>query len=635
MAASSISQCPDCSRIIHFSSDLTNMGICGSCGTIVWRTMAGIISRSPQFPILQKNEIIQPGTTGTWQSERFTVLGRFRAWFEESVFNYWTISFDNGRIAWLGEGYGIYAVLRSMPEMPAFDYRKLRGAKNGTIIDLKPDAPFTLRKKQLALKWEVEGELFVLSPDPYLCVADFSAQDGSHITIFEWGEKQIHFYQVQYTSFKELQLENLRPYTYSDKNFSCSKCSTRIEIKTFPYAQSCACPQCGSCYELRNGMDFKRDSVKAANNAIDLPIGSTGKIDDISYEVIGFVQKQENNAEAAAWSEYTIFNPEHGFATLSVYNGHWIFVKEQSDSPMITATNYQKIIYDDEPFHLYNSYTHKVTGAAGEFPYNIFDNEKTKAREFISPPEMWIEERNPDEGVTWYFAKHISRKNIEKAFSPATMPPQIGVGAIQPTGFANSTRIVQVTLWSILILCLIHICINMSKHDLTILEKTYPIPDSTNTASIVTEKFHLDKWSSNLEFYIEAGVNNSWFELNATLVNTDNGKEYSLEKGVEYYEGYSEGEHWTEGSREGTVYLTKIPAGNYFLQLQGTREAPVSYAASPISSFFIRIKYDVPTYRNLFWSIALLLIWPFAVGYMNHQKEANRWFSSPFSTDNS
>jgi len=595
--------------------------------------MSGEAETTSQFPLLQKNDVIQPGTTGKWQSERFTVLGRFRVWLEESVFNYWTVSFDNGRVAWLGEGYGLYSIMRPIPVANNFDHRNLRNAQNGTRLDLKPGSSFMLRKKQLARKWEVEGELFALSVDPYLCIADFSSEDGSHITVFEWGEKQIHFYQVEYSSFENLFLENLRPYTYADKHFECTKCNTIVRVKTFPYAQSCACPKCGTCYELANGMDFNRDSVKTADNTIHLPIGSMGKIDDISYEVIGYAKKQENNIEKAIWSEYTLFNPQEGFATLSVFAGHWIYVREKGDSPVITSSAYQKIIYDNEPFHLYNTYTHKVIGAAGEFPYNIFDNEKTKAREFISPPEMWIEERNPNEGVAWYFAKHINHKEINKSFSPAFMPPQTGVGALQPTGLINPTRIVQATLWGILLLCIVHICINMSKHSKIILDKTYRFPDSTNTTSIVTDKFHLDKWSSNLEFYIEANVNNSWFELDATLVNTDNGKEYSLEKGVEYYAGYSDGESWTEGSQQGTSYITKIPAGTYFMQLQGTREAAL-YAAQSIPGFFIRVTYDVPIYRNLLWSIALLLIWPFIIGYIAHKKEANRWYSSPFSTHN-
>ena len=54
---------------------------------------------------------------------------------------------------------------------------------------------------------------------------------------------------------------------------------------------------------------------------------------------------------------------------------------------------------------------------------------------------------------------------------------------------------------------------------------------------------------SNLQFEpqvtIVAEVLDSWFSADITLVNEGTGKEYSLEKGVEYYSGYSDGEFWS------------------------------------------------------------------------------------------
>src|SRR5688572_17110181 len=105
LQSSFILQCPDCSRILTFSSDQTTIIICQSCGSVIKRKKEGTLQTKPQFIVSNKAEIIQPGTTGIWESQSFTVSGRFRAWFEESVFNYWTIQFSNGEIAWLGEGY--------------------------------------------------------------------------------------------------------------------------------------------------------------------------------------------------------------------------------------------------------------------------------------------------------------------------------------------------------------------------------------------------------------------------------------------------------------------------------------------------------------------------------------------------
>src|SRR4051812_48179866 len=111
MPQSTILQCPGCSRLLNFASDQTTMITCDSCTAVVKRTN-GILPLEPRLIVLHNTEIIQPGTTGLWENQSFSVLGRFRAWFEESLFNYWTIQFSNRQIAWLGEGYGIYSILK-------------------------------------------------------------------------------------------------------------------------------------------------------------------------------------------------------------------------------------------------------------------------------------------------------------------------------------------------------------------------------------------------------------------------------------------------------------------------------------------------------------------------------------------
>lgn len=631
MAASSLLQCPDCSRLLHFTSDKTTITTCASCGTVVWRHTDRTIVAKPQYPILEKNDIIQPGTTGIWEEKKFIVLGRFRAWFEEAVFNYWTICFEDEEIAWLTEGYGIYSIMRPIPLIENISSQSLYSLNTGSSKELIPGKRFVLRKKQNTVKWEIEGELFAPGNESALRVLDFGATDGLHISLFEWGRHNIFSYQEFPASFASLHLNQLREHTYSEKNFACRKCSQTIHVKTFPYAQSCACKDCGLSYELKDGLDFRKDEMKKVLHTIYLPLGSTGTIDGIRYEVIGYARKQEQNSYHSEWTEFTLFNPQEGFAFLSEYEGNWIYIRERIDSPVLLNQNVNEFDYNKELFHLFNSYTHKVISASGEFPYNIFDNNKTKAREFISPPEMWIEERNGEEGINWYFGKHINHRTVKNAFDLSLMPAKRGIGAVQPSGFINRTNITMTALIGIFFLICVHLLINKTKEERVLINTAYPFSDSSNTVSVVTEKFQLDKWRSNLCFSIEALVYNTWFELNATLVNAETGKEYALEQGVEYYAGYSEGESWTEGSQREVAYLTGIPAGTYFLQLQGSREASF-FGSRSITDFYLKVVYDVPVTRNLGWAIFLLLLWPAGKWMISSQREKNRWSNSPFST---
>jgi hypothetical protein len=152
----------------------------------------------------------------------------------------------------------------------------------------------------------------------------------------------------------------------------------------------------------------------------------------------------------------------------------------------------------------------------------------------------------------------------------------------------------------------------------------YYFSGTSNQVSVVTEKFVFDKWSSNIRLTISAPVSNSWFSLSATLVNAATGKEYNIEQGVEFYSGVSEGESWSEGSTSEDVYLTRIPAGTYFFQLQGTREG-YSFSTQKINNFQLTALYDVPSARNIWVTILLLVIWPVGFFLWTGYRERQRW----------
>lgn len=623
-----IQQCPVCSHVLSFTSSHTNIIVCRSCGSTINREKDNKLTSKSQFIVTNNPGIIQPGTIGVWQGKSFTVLGRFRAWFEESVFNYWTIRFDDDTCLWLAEGYGIYSILKNSDSATKLFSHDIENDHIGELKNFGSAVRFIVEKKYKTIKWEVEGELYI--PENRISsfkVVEYSNAYGKNLTYFEFSKDNVFPFEVSYTSFSALQLKNLRQYDNNGKTFTCTNCSKPVQVKTYPYAQSCACSSCGMQYSLNQGMDFKKNKLSKTNDTIYIPLGSVGKIKGVNYEVIGYVQKEEDNSYHSKWREYTLYNPEEGFAFLSEYDGHWIYIRENCDSPVLLNQNEKSFELDNEPFQLFNSYNYKILNALGEFPYNIFDNQNAKAREFISPPEIWIQERDKKEGITWFQGKHISSADIAAAFQLSNMPYKTGVGAVQPTGYISLSKMFKSTFVGILILLLLHTLIGLSKEERVLLNRQFFFTDSSDLVSLVTEKYVLDKRRSNLRFAIEAPVSNSWFELSTTLVNATTGKEYSMERGVEYYYGYSGGESWSEGDTKENAYLTKIPAGTYFLQLQGTRESRFD----KITSFNLVVTYDVVNHRNLWWAIFLLLLWPVGKYFLMNNKEKARWSNSPYS----
>lgn len=629
----SIERCPACARDLQLSHEAVTTVQC-ACGTALQRSEGRFVEK-PFYIIQQAAAVIQPGTAGVWNGKPFRVLGRFRAWIEEFVYNYWTIAFEDGLIGSLGEGYGLYAVYE---KTETGDIRNaLAGAKTGAQREIRKGDFFLLERKYTCHKWEIEGEVWMPETLPTFRTFEFAAPDGRHVEAWDF-EKVIAVFNVSYTSAASLRLTNTRSGEPHKKELRCKQCSRDNTIKTAPYAQSYACRQCGARHALHQDGSFK---LQQGGNGTDdgpaITLGASALVKGIAYEVIGYAVKEESNVGRSQWREYTLFNPQEGFAFLSEYNGNWVYVRERGDAPVLERHDLTEFTYDAEPFQLFNRYKYETINAAGEFPYNLFNDGDKDVREFISPPEIWIQEKSNREGIIWFGGEHISRSELQAAFGEALiMPSKRGVGAVEPKGYVTPYKIAVVAFFGVLLLLFAHLVTTLGLQKRVISNRRYAF-DSVSTVSAVTGKFVLDKWRSNLQLDIDAPVDNSWFELNATLVNAVTGAEYSVEQGVEYYHGYSDGESWTEGSPSETAYLSQIPAGTYYLQISGTRES--SYGGYALSSFrtpegfYLTVTYDTANDRNLVVCLAILLIMAFVQHQIVQYHERSRWSDSPFAPE--
>lgn len=622
-------ECAVCKRPLLFSHPDINIKVC-SCGAVNNRKEGGVILLKPYLTVAAADSIVQPGTTGKWNNEQFTVTGRIRFWFEENVFNYWTIVFAGNTIGYLAEGYGLYAIYRQMKPGLPLPSSKFSLLDINDKVDIGAGADFYVQRKQMVWKFEAEGEAWLPENDGKPQILELASQTGRHVEVTRYLPDYRVYYNIEHASLEQLQLQHTRTYDNPGLSFECPDCKHTVSIKTFPYAQSCACGSCGSMLFYDTGKFSRKGKEKAGDSKSAIPVGTHGTIDGVVYEVIGYNEKQDFSSYQSEWREYTLFNGQNGFAFLSEYNGHWIFLKENLDAPVLIFDSTDNFVYNDDRFQLYNQYGFKIIAAEGEFMGNVLNDGNVTAREFIDPPHIWIREKSKKEGITWFFGTHIAKETVAEAFS-VEVPEQTGMGAIDPKGFTSIGKIVSVAFFTSLAFILVFALLSSSHTEKVLLDKDYYFNDTTNTVTAVTGKFDLTKWRSALQFDVYAPVDNDWFELGATLVNADNGTEYSLEQGVEQYHGYEDGESWTEGSGSETAYLTGLPAGKYFLQLQGNRDGA---GVNKPGYFTVRVIADVPMWQNLFIILALLLAWPIGKVIITNNNEKKRWLNSDYSPYN-
>ncbi|SHM99651.1 DUF4178 domain-containing protein [Chitinophaga sp. CF418] len=620
-------QCTSCNNLVTFSSRHTSVAVC-TCGTVLNKMADGTIVPRP-FPVIAKKaSVIAPGTMGQWKDKTFRVTGRFRTWTAETVFSYWTIIFQDETAAYLMEGYGMYAILLPIATPPELAQDAIKQMAPGTNKLLNKERYMLLRKDHCK-KWDVEGELFIPECNSTFITYDFSSPNGEILHIIEYWSQVQPTFEVHYTDFTSLALEYTRPYENPGREFKCT-CGAALHVATFPYAQSCACPKCHNSYVFENDLEFIRQrgkNLKKMTPAITL--GATGIIKGIFYKVIGFIVKEERNQYQSQWREYTLFNEQEGYAFLSEYDGHWIYLREQGKTPTPENRSTSGYNYDGDRFDLFNSYSFNIISAQGEFPGNAFNDGKVKCWEFISPPIMWNREESPEEGIVWFKGWHIDPDELKEALGDAIIrPTQIGIGAVQPNGYIDLMKLVRNTLIGIGVLILLHLAITSGSSERELFMREIYFSDSSTVQTAVINDIHLEKRKSNILLDFYSPVQNTWMDIEATLVDTKTGTEYSVNKGVEYYSGVEDGYSWSEGSQNGTVYINEVPHGDYTLKLEATRETTYF----PLKSYTITGHYDVPNTRNLFICIGLLLLWPIFKYFLTYFSERQRWSNSPYST---
>ncbi|MBW8684340.1 DUF4178 domain-containing protein [Chitinophaga rhizophila] len=621
--------CPSCSRTITFTSPHTTVKVC-ECGTVINKMGDGSFIPRPFHTIADKASVIAPGTHGQWNGKTFTVLGRFRTWNEETVINYWTIIFQDENPAYLVEGYGIYAI-----HLPRQTPSELKG---DVIRNLKPGnkkvlngEEYMLLRKETSRKWDVEGELYIPECNTTFLTYDFSSASGNIIHIIEYWPQVQPAFEVHYTTFSALSLTNKRPYENNGMTFRC-QCGNVIQVSTFPYAQSAACGNCSQPYVYKNLLDFTPATYnKKAKPSPSITPGAAGMIKGINYKVIGYIMKEERNPHKARWTEYTLFNEQEGYAFLSEFEGHWIYLREYGKTPVPQDMLTEGFRYEGKEYDLFNSYSFSVISAQGEFPANPFNDGSVQCWEFISPPIMWSREESATEGIAWFKGQHVTDKELQEAFGDAaTLPIKLGTGALQPNGYVNLKDMVKYTLAAVAILILIHLSVASVNERKLLVDNEVYFNDSTNTQTSVVGDVYLNKSSSNVMLEISSSLDNTWVEVEATLVNKSSGKEYSVSKGIEYYSGMDDGESWSEGNRKAEVYMSSIPGGDYTLQLTAMRDA----SFRPAHSYHVTAYYNVSSMHNLWICLGLLLIWPIFKYITTYYSEKRRWSNSPYSRFN-
>ncbi|HLP51516.1 MAG TPA: DUF4178 domain-containing protein [Chitinophagales bacterium] len=624
--------CAECNTQLGIQSDYSQMRVCDSCGCVNYKHPKH--GKVTVVKFAEDLSAIKTGSTGKIQGSGFTVTGRYRIETSGSYYNLWSVVVSKtDELAWLIESAGKFVfaynkkvAYNAIPEPALWSgdcdkYYALPELGSCRLVTTDKIAGRNIEGETGDMPPQNEGATFY----------DLRGDDGQAIFIIKTPDKTLYYLQGTVVTWQSLELTNLKnmPATGNDVGIKplthkCT-CGNLLQAYTQAQAKKYACGQCGSYYQIHNGaFSHLIKKEKPAEKPL-IPLGTQGEIEDKSYTVVGFIVKKETRYKYN-WAEYILFNPIYGYAYLSEYNGHWMFLKEV-DFHVSIDTYTREVQYENNMYWLYSKYLGKVIVASGEFAYDVHGTGKPKLQDYIAPPQILVREYTAKE-IKWLHGYYIEPEDIQRIFKTDALPKRTGIGVIQPQSFSVPfAKALAVAVLAGMAILMAQFAFYYTGGNNVVYNYTGRVSAAEMPAkAIVSPSFDLVQGTRNLEVALTADVANSWFETDITLINEKTDDDVDLEIGVEYYSGYEGGEHWSEGSNNATRVINAVPEGRYHLLI-----TPVRETYGPDMNFELQLKRDVPAWGNLAFAWFLLAIIPFIQYYRERSYEKQRWFDSNYT----
>lgn len=405
---------------------------------------------------------------------------------------------------------------------------------------------------------------------------------------------------------------------------TCPKCSHVITPKGKALTVALTCPKCGTYFYA-----FDKSHEQFLNKyGPAIPIGSRGKIKGAMYEVMGFVVKRERKYRYI-WHEYFLFNPHHGIAFLSEYDGNWNFLRPYAKHPFLHSLLDKPEIAEGK-FSLYAKYRAEVLFASGEFFTDVIEStESSTHQEHICPPYILNFEES-DKQLAAYLGEYIAPAAVAAAFGMPIqkLPPKNSFGYTEPHSFSvNESMLLTVTFVSLALAFLLQLVMNDLAQNKKVFEGHFRQEDLKGQKMFTTPSFELQGDVKNMEVRIRAPIDNDWFFAEYALINEKTDEEIVFTKEIEYYHGVDGGESWSEGDKQSEAFLSRIPAGRYHINI---------YPEFSLSNheFHLAVYRDVPFYSNFWILFVTLCLFPAGFYGYKYYKETKRWEDSDYSPYN-
>lgn len=353
-------------------------------------------------------------------------------------------------------------------------------------------------------------------------------------------------------------------------HYVCPACNSENKLDfTFP-VEEYVCSHCSHLIDVANNRRSKLLKIPTENVVLD--VGQKGKIEGREYTVVAIMVRKYG--VDVFWREYYLKDDKGSDAFLSESDGHWVFLT--SMSPDSFKVKDKVATYLDRNFRWYETTPCTIHAAAGFFEDKLNFSIATY-REYVNGTQMISEEESGGRsgsnkgGIKNYFyGSHISKYKIKRAFKLSHMPHYSGIGIVQPY-YLNVKQAVNVLCIAALLMCLFQLYVYISRTNETVIEQSINFAD-VRDKELVSKSFTLSGGSAPMNVKVFSNVDNSWANVQLSLVNEGTNEIAYTSKDIEQYHGFEDGEKWSEGSQSEDFNLCGVSAGKYHFVISAENE---------------------------------------------------------------
>ncbi len=336
---------------------------------------------------------------------------------------------------------------------------------------------------------------------------------------------------------------------------------------------------CGHCRNLINIDNQGSNKIFAnANYTLSLKIGDKGLIENTEYTVVAIVVRK--TGRDYKWAEYYLKDKNLNDAFLSESEGHWVFMKPLAE-PFKTLK--YSATYNDENYRKYETTQCTIADAFGFFEDSLKFG-VTSYSEFVKENKMISFENHGENRMYYLEGRHFPNSELKSAFKNIEfIPSKNGYGIVQPF-FINTKEVINVIGITAIIISLLQLYNYTTRTNYEVFKDSLRF-DALINKELISKSFELKGASAPLEVKLFSNVDNSWANVELSLVNEKTNETEYASKDIEQYHGYEGGESWSEGSTNEEFNFCGVAPGKYHFvisaQKQGLEKPSGEFYFSP------------------------------------------------------